>query len=179
MSPQDYQPQGFCPDCEYPIDPGICPECGAAVTAKTLVIQKPDARFKNPFRTVECITLIFAGVATGSGILIMAIGARNPSAFLFMIPFAGWVMLPYWTFYRVTTSQYRKHYFPGLPACACITAVLMVALSFYAYIDAMFIHTTSTSVLIFAGMPFWLLIGGPIMLFGLVGISRLFLYFTK
>lgn len=29
-------PSGYCPHCEYPMNPGVCPECGARVTAGTL-----------------------------------------------------------------------------------------------------------------------------------------------
>ena len=37
MAEHLHKPAGFCPHCEYPIDPGTCPECGLEVSAGTLV----------------------------------------------------------------------------------------------------------------------------------------------
>lgn len=35
------QPDGYCPKCGYPIDPGRCPECGSDVAKENLAAQPP------------------------------------------------------------------------------------------------------------------------------------------
>lgn len=37
MAEDLHKPTGYCPHCEYPIDPGTCPECGSEVSPDTLV----------------------------------------------------------------------------------------------------------------------------------------------
>ena len=37
-------PAGFCPKCYYPIDPGVCPECGTASTADTILTSLSQTR---------------------------------------------------------------------------------------------------------------------------------------
>ncbi len=35
-----YTPQGYCPHCRYRMDPGVCPECGLAVSSEMLVYSR-------------------------------------------------------------------------------------------------------------------------------------------
>src|ERR1044071_9841376 len=37
-------PAGFCPKCYYPIDPGICPECGTLVTDQSILTSLSQTR---------------------------------------------------------------------------------------------------------------------------------------
>lgn len=177
MSSNAYQPQGFCPDCNYPIDPGICPECGAAVTAETLVTHQPDQRIMNPYRMIEVGALLTGAIVTGGGLFFISDWSAGVSVFVFLV--AGWVMLPYWVFYKITTALYRRRFSPSLPLCAALTAILMVVIPCYLYADAMFINTSSTGALVFIFMPPWLLIGGPAILFTLLGLGRLIAFLTK
>jgi len=36
MSDSLHIPAGFCPHCDYAMNPGICPECGREISEKTL-----------------------------------------------------------------------------------------------------------------------------------------------
>jgi hypothetical protein len=178
MSSNAYQPQGYCPNCNYPIDPGICPECGLAVTDQIIVRDRPDERISNPYRMIEVGALMTGAIVTAGGLLYIADWSAGVSAMIFL--FAGWVMLPYVVFYKITTALYRRRFSPGLPLCAGISAILMVVIPFYLYADAMFLNnTSSTSALVFIFIPPWLLIGGPMFLFTLLGFERLVTYLTK
>ncbi len=44
MSTPGQPPRGFCPHCHYPIDPGICPECGVDVPEGSLLFTLPESR---------------------------------------------------------------------------------------------------------------------------------------
>lgn len=47
MAPTAAIPVGQCPKCKYPMEPGICPECGRTWTAPELVVH--------PFISRRCI----------------------------------------------------------------------------------------------------------------------------
>ena len=40
----DREPSGFCPYCEYPMDPGRCPECGHVLAAEQLDFEAGETR---------------------------------------------------------------------------------------------------------------------------------------
>ena len=53
-------PEGFCPHCEYPINPGRCPECGAVVAPEALSKSPASARRKKIRRRVLVVVpLVF------------------------------------------------------------------------------------------------------------------------
>lgn len=59
---QDLQvPEGYCPRCEYPINPGTCPECGATVTSETLSKSPASVRRRKIRRRLFIVVpLLFA-----------------------------------------------------------------------------------------------------------------------
>jgi len=44
MAEDHQQPAGFCPHCQYPINPGVCPECGTDVSPDALVQSLASVR---------------------------------------------------------------------------------------------------------------------------------------
>ena len=58
-------PEGYCPRCEYPINPGTCPECGATVTSETLSKSPASVRRRKIRRRFYVIVplLFFAALA--------------------------------------------------------------------------------------------------------------------
>lgn len=59
------RPSGYCPHCEYPMNPGVCPECGASVTADTLdgrpLALRRRARRRRIAFAVVVIALLIGG----------------------------------------------------------------------------------------------------------------------
>jgi|GEM_PF-2216878 len=62
------QPKGFCPHCEYPIDPGKCPECGNWVSAHRLDAKPISLRrrmwIKRVVYTSLVVGLLYGGQQT-------------------------------------------------------------------------------------------------------------------
>jgi len=55
------RPAGYCPNCEYPINPGVCPECGQDVPADHLSKFPPrQRRRRNRRRAILAATLLIA-----------------------------------------------------------------------------------------------------------------------
>src|SRR5260221_3358622 len=50
-------PAGFCPKCYYPIDPGVCPECGTEATADSILTSLSQTRAARAKRSARCIFL--------------------------------------------------------------------------------------------------------------------------
>lgn len=58
------EPKGYCPKCGYPINPGICTECGMLVTKGKLRRSAPSRIWQHRGKvvaTVAIIALIYAG----------------------------------------------------------------------------------------------------------------------
>jgi hypothetical protein len=60
--PPVYRPSGYCPRCDYPIDPGRCPECGLDVE-----VPAPHTRRHRRRRAWK---LVLAGALTGTVIAL-------------------------------------------------------------------------------------------------------------
>lgn len=77
------KPAGFCPQCDYPIDPGVCSECGTDVSEQRLR-RKPRGYIR---RNVKRITVIIVFVLTAGAI----VGTRTslvpsfPSVYLLLL----------------------------------------------------------------------------------------------
>ncbi len=56
----DTTPAGFCPRCDYPINPGICPECGNHFEADQLARLPRATRRRQQIRRVAALVLIIA-----------------------------------------------------------------------------------------------------------------------
>jgi len=87
--------------------------------------------------------------------------------------FYVWAILPYLSFYIISVYAHKRKFEPALPLATCITSALMLIFTMIVYIDGIFIHTSSTSALVFLFVPFYLLIGGPLTLAILLGIGKL------
>jgi|GEM_PF-3457233 len=61
-------PRGFCPHCDYPIDPGLCPECGETIAPETLRHVSRQHRSRRILRIALrsiVITVLLAGAYWG------------------------------------------------------------------------------------------------------------------
>jgi len=90
-----------------------------------------------------------------------------------------WAILPYVTFFLISSIVHARQLSPILPLATCITSILILSFTLVVYIDGMFIHTSSTSALLFLFVPFYLLVGGPLTLGLILGIYRLRRYFRS
>ena len=83
-----------------------------------------------------------------------------------------WVILPYLTFFTISLIIHIHLSSPRLPFATFITSILILSFTLVVYIDGIFIHTSSTSALLFLFVPFYLLVGAPLMLVVLLGLFR-------
>lgn len=58
----DSDPAGFCPHCQYPINPGTCPECGADVPPHRLATSLRKIRRRRRIRQLATLLVIAAGL---------------------------------------------------------------------------------------------------------------------
>ena len=77
------------------------------------------------------------------------------------------VLSPYVVFFVLSQVVGRA------AGAGCITAVLMLAFTVFVYGDSVFVHTTSTSALIFIFAPVYMLVGGPAFFGILIAIRSL------
>jgi len=75
--------------------------------------------------------------------------------------FLAWTLSPYAVFFAL--SRWWGKHTPLAPLAGCFASVLMLAASVYVYVDSMFVHTSSTSALVFLFFPFYLMVGGPLL----------------
>jgi hypothetical protein len=122
---------------------------------------------QNFFRFIEITALSVSALTT---ILIMFYSSDFK---VYLDFFYAWAILPYLSFYIISVYAHKRKFEPVLPLATCITSVLMLMFTMLVYIDGIFIHTSSTSALLFLFVPFWLFIGGPFVLAILLGILRL------
>lgn len=90
-----------------------------------------------------------------------------------------WVILPYLTFFLISLIIHVRLSSPILPFATFITSILILSFTLVVYIDGMFIHTSSTSALLFLFVPFYLLVGAPLTLGVILGLFRLIRYFRS
>jgi hypothetical protein len=116
-------------------------------------------------RIVEVVCLTLAAVFTFVTMLYGACWKFEWSGFY------PWALSPYVAFFAL--RLFFGRFSPFAAGAGCIAAVLMLSFTLLAYGDSMYIHTSSTSALIFIFAPFYLLVGGPVV-FGIsLGIGRL------
>jgi hypothetical protein len=70
-----------------------------------------------------------------------------------------WAVLPYIIFFVVSFFVRREAASRMANWSTCITSLLLLVITLLVYIDAMFIHVSSTSCLVFIFLPLYLLIG--------------------
>lgn len=122
---------------------------------------------KKFYRSVETGALVIAAIS--SIILMMVASGWDLSFDLSYL----WAILPYVTFFIISSVIHTRWLSPILPLATCITSILILSFTLVVYVDGIFIHTSSTSPLIFLFVPFYLLLGGPLTLGLILGIYRL------
>ncbi len=65
QSTEPQAPRGFCPHCDYPIDPGLCPECGKTVAPEKLRSRSRRQRVRRLAKVV--LRLVLVGVLLAGG----------------------------------------------------------------------------------------------------------------
>jgi integral membrane sensor domain MASE1 len=119
---------------------------------------------KQACRIVEAVSL---GLAAAFTFITMLYGAGWQFEWSGFYP---WALSPYIAF--LALSRFTARFSPFAASAGCIAAVLMLAFTLLAYGDSMYIHTSSTSALIFIFAPLYLLVGGPVI-FGIsLGVGR-------
>ena len=120
-----------------------------------MIIKMP----KSKYQLIEIISLLFAIILS----LIIAGEASNWNNI-----FNGWnlwIIFPYIFFLIISlTAKYQAPSI-NLFLASCITALSLLLLTLFIYIDALFIHISSTSSLVLIFVPFYLFVGGPIIFF--------------
>jgi len=112
------------------------------------------------YKAVEKITLGVALLFT-SYLMIKSIieGDSHQPSFLHL-----YVISPYIIFYLFSKNNNKSNsIFTAL--ASSITSVLLLFITLLVYIDALFIHTSSTSALIFLFLPIYLIFGSIITFF--------------
>jgi len=112
------------------------------------------------YKAVEKITLGVALLFT-SYLMIKSIieGDSHQPSFLHL-----YVISPYIIFYLFSKKNNKSNsIFTAL--ASSITSVLLLFITLLVYIDALFIHTSSTSALIFLFLPIYLIFGSIITFF--------------
>lgn len=107
-------------------------------------------------RHIETAVLVLACVATVVIMLYAACWKFEWSGFY------PWATTPYVVYLLISRAFGR--FVPSSALAGCIVAILMLAFTLVVYIDAMFIHVSSTSALVFIFVPLYLLVGGPLLL---------------
>lgn len=59
-------PDGYCPTCGYPLDPGKCPECGTLVTAESISSAPPQVRRRRLVKGVSIPLAVVAALFLGT-----------------------------------------------------------------------------------------------------------------
>lgn len=118
---------------------------------------------ENIFRNIEAGSLVLASVLTLASLLYLSGYELNG--------FYLWALSPYVGFFIFSRFITTPSSFAAL--AGCIVAVLMFVLTVFVYIDGLFVHTSSTSSLLFLFVPLYLLIGGPLAFGLMLGIRRL------
>lgn len=122
---------------------------------------------KRFFRMVEISELAVAAIST----VIFMLVASGWEAHLYKMYL--WGILPYLTFFVISSIANYRDVSPTLPTATCITSSLILVFTLTVYIDGMFIHPTSTSPLMFLFVPIYLLVGGPFTLILVLIILRI------
>jgi hypothetical protein len=81
-----------------------------------------------------------------------------------------WTLSPYIALFAL--SRYVGRFNSLAAGAGCVAAVLMLGFTLFAYGDGMYIHSSSTSALIFIYAPFYLIFGGPVVFCIALGVGR-------
>jgi integral membrane sensor domain MASE1 len=120
---------------------------------------------ENVCRTIEAVSLTLAAVFT---FVTMLYGAGWKLEWSGFYP---WALSPYFGFFVL--SRFAGRFSSFAAGAGCIAAAVMLAFTLFAYGDGMYIHTSSTSALIFIFAPLYLLVGG-LVVFGIaLAVNRL------
>lgn len=134
-------------------------------------MRKRNETYKKIYRAFETGALAIAAIASVI-LMFVASGCELHYDLAYL-----WAILPYATFFLISSIVRARQLSPILPLVTCITSIMILFITLAVYIDGIFIHTTSTSTLLFLFVPFHILVGGPLILGLIWGIYRLGKYF--
>lgn len=122
----------------------------------------------NKLRKLEISLLFFSAATT---IMIMLHVSRYNIA-ADKLPFYVWTVAPYISYCIISFRMQNRcpcglHYWATF-----ITSLCMFVFTAVVYIDAFFIHLSSTSVLVFIFVPLYLLLGAPLLTVCIIYIGR-------
>lgn len=112
----------------------------------------------DPFIIIEAIVLLIC-ICSVTLIMLKAGGWQSSSLYIHI-----WAVLPYITFFILTLYIYFSKKNKLFTKISCILSILMLIISLGIYIDGLFYHSGSLSVLLFYYVPLYLIILGPITL---------------
>jgi len=114
---------------------------------------------KSKYQLIEIIFLLVAIIAS----LIIAGDVSNGDNILTGVNL--WIISPYILFLIISLVAKYQSQSNNLSLASCITAVFLLLFTLLVYIDAFYIHISSTSALVFIFVPLYLFVGGPILFF--------------
>lgn len=88
-----------------------------------------------------------------------------------------WVLSPYLVYTSISTWSRRSsiyhnyRYAPNIPLFTCNTSIIIFLVSIFSYGGAIYSHTNSSSIFLF--VPYYLLLGGPLILFVQISIAKI------
>jgi len=121
-----------------------------------------DSVRESTLRKIETGSLILA--ATFASVSCLYFSGFKLNGFVF------WALVPYAVYFVLSRFILTQSSFSTL--AGCIVAALMLVFTLVVYIDGFFVHTSSTSALLFLFVPLFLLIGGPVVLGLVLGTSK-------
>ena len=114
---------------------------------------------KRTYRSVEIASLSVAAIST----FIIAGEASEWQSVL--NEWNLWILSPYIFFFIISVTANHQSGSVNVASASCYTAILILAFTLFIYIDAFYIHVSSTSALVFLFIPLYLIIGGPVVFF--------------
>ena len=114
---------------------------------------------KRTYRSVEIASLSVAAIST------FIIAGETSDWQSVLNEWNLWILSPYIFFFIISVTANHQSGSVNVASASCYTAILISAFTLFIYIDAFYIHVSSTSALVFLFIPLYLIIGGPVVFF--------------
>ncbi|MCP4368371.1 MAG: hypothetical protein GY797_09725 [Deltaproteobacteria bacterium] len=122
-----------------------------------IVLRVLPKIMKTKYRIGETVLLIVGIIAT-----LLISGEASSSSDL-ISGWNLWLILPYLSFFLISLIANNKAKSEGVHIASFITSILILLFPLFIYIDAFYIHTSSTSSLVLLFVPLYIFIGGPVL----------------